>query len=440
MSPVQIWVEPPFFSTGYEEEIFLRHCGPVWRKIGIPFSLAMLFAEGMSGLCLSNRLPFFVPAVVAGVTAFTFSHPNPAHCAGKAAPEVVLTLAPSETNPRNSEGDFISLKDGRILLIYTHFTGGGGDNSTAHLASRVSTDHGVTWSDSDELVLANEGGENVMSVSLLRLQDDRIALLYLRKNSWSDCRPRIRFSSDEARTWSESQEIIPDSETGYYVVNNDRMIQLASGRLLIPSAMHSNSADEKFSGQGTLVCYISDDGGNHWQRSKGTLDGRPGDGAEGPRTTLQEPGVVERRDGSVLMFIRTNGGSQYFSTSADQGNTWTLPVPSSLLSPVSPASIERIPKTGDLVAIWNDHSAIPADLKEKRTPLSAAISKDDGKTWLPSRTLFASKTGWYCYTALLWSDEDTLLLAHCAGDRATGNGLSLSQVTRVPLLWLYETP
>ena len=129
-----------------------------------------------------------------------------------------------------------------------------------------------------------------MSVSLLRLQDDRIALLYLRKNSWTDCRPWMRVSSDEARTWSEPQEIIPERESGYYVVNNDRMIQLTSGRLLIPAAQHSDSSDEKFNGQGTLVCYFSDDGGSHWQRSKDTLDGRPADRGAGKRTLAQTRG------------------------------------------------------------------------------------------------------------------------------------------------------
>lgn len=37
--------------------------------------------------------------------------------------KTVLQLNPGENNPRNSEGDFVRLKDGRIMFIYTHFTG-----------------------------------------------------------------------------------------------------------------------------------------------------------------------------------------------------------------------------------------------------------------------------------------------------------------------------
>jgi len=127
------------------------------------------------------------------------------------APVVALELGISEGNPRNSEGDFVRLKDGGLLFIYTRFTGGGDDHDRADLVSRVSADGGVSWSDHDAPVVGNEGGLNVMSVSLLRLHDGRIALFYLQKNSLTDCRPVVRFSSDEAVSWSAPTDIIPES-------------------------------------------------------------------------------------------------------------------------------------------------------------------------------------------------------------------------------------
>src|SRR5687768_7695305 len=57
----------------------------------------------------------------------------------------IKLLPPGPGNPRNSEGAFITLKDGRLLFIYTHFTGGGSDHAAAHLASRSSRDGGKTW-------------------------------------------------------------------------------------------------------------------------------------------------------------------------------------------------------------------------------------------------------------------------------------------------------
>ncbi len=75
-------------------------------------------------------------------------------------------------NPRNSEGDFITLRNGKILFIYTRYTGGsGGDNDNAHLAARYSGNKGNPWSSESHKIIDQEGKMNVMSVSLLRLQN-----------------------------------------------------------------------------------------------------------------------------------------------------------------------------------------------------------------------------------------------------------------------------
>lgn len=391
-----------------------------------PLQLFFCFLVNLSA-SVPNLLRAGLIASVGIVPSFAAEHPVE-----------VLDLSPTAANPRNSEGDFIQLQDGRLLFIYTHFTGGHGDESTAHLASRVSHDGGLTWSQNDKVEVPNEGTENIMSVSLLRLQNNRIALLYARKNSLFDCRPYLRFSDDEAATWSEPVEVIPESEIGYYVVNNDRLVQLSDGRLLVPNSLHLNSKEDGFSGHGIMICYYSDDDGQHWTRSTIELDGRPLPGASVSRILLQEPGVVQRTDGSLLMFIRTDSGAQYFSTSHDGGDTWTRPWASPLLSPRSPASIERNPATGNLIAVWNDHQNIPAGLQLKRTPLSIAVSTDDGATWSTSQTLFDSPSGWYCYTAMEWLGDHTLLLGHCSGDRSKNNGLARSQITRVPLSWIDE--
>jgi hypothetical protein len=56
------------------------------------------------------------------------------------------------------------------------------------------------------------------------------------------------------------------------------------------------------------MCYLSDDQGRSWRRSKSTLIGRA---ADGRRITLQEPGVVELAGGRLLMYARTDAGSQF---------------------------------------------------------------------------------------------------------------------------------
>ncbi|HLU90091.1 MAG TPA: sialidase family protein [Cyclobacteriaceae bacterium] len=339
-----------------------------------------------------------------------------------------LILNPGENNPRNSEGDFIQLNDGRILFVYSHYYGeSSSDHGTAHLAGRYSEDQGQTWTEEDELILPNEGGMNVMSVSLLRLQNGDIAMFYLRKNNTDDCIPMMRISKDEAKTWSEAVPCITDRE-GYFVLNNDRVIQLENGRLLLAVAQHA-APGEEWGGMGKIFSYYSDDNGQTWKSSPEL--------ANPDSIVLQEPGVVELKDGTIMMFIRSNAGVQMLAYSQDQGETWSDLEKSTLVSPVSPATIERIPKTGDLLAVWNNNLADDPDIARLRTPLNAAISKDEGRTWESIKTLEDDPDGWYCYTAMDFVD-DHVLLGYCAGNRPQGTGLSVTNVTRLGVDWLYN--
>lgn len=349
--------------------------------------------------------------------------------------EIALSLQPTEANPRNSEGDFITLRDGRILLVYTHFDGGAGDAASSYLAGRYSSDGGKTWTTEDTLILPNEGKQNTMSVSLLRLEDGRIAMFYLRKNSpQHDNRPRVRFSEDEAQTWSEPVDCVPESADGYYVLNNDRVIQLRTGRLVAPLAQHFGEGWRKWTPHAVMVCYLSDDGGKTWRRSAEEL-GR--DKLAPPHPIVQEPGVVELADGRLMMFCRTDAGSQFVSFSEDGGEHWSPLEASTLKSPLSPATIERIPDSEDLLLVWNDHSQIEGSLKGKRTPLSVAISRDHGQSWSTAKNIETNPHGWFCYTAMEFVG-DHVLLAYCGGDRRENNGLAVLHVARLPLKWCYN--
>ena len=358
------------------------------------------------------------------IIAIVLIFPGRSALAGKIHKETLLVIEPSKTNPRNSEGDIIELTEGRLCLMYTRFRGGSSDHATADLAMRTSDNGGKSWSD-DKIVVRCTGGLNVMSVSLLRLANDEIALFYLRKTSKEDCRPLMCISTDEAQTWSPPTVCITD-EVGYYVLNNDRAVQLQSGRIVLPVAWHQGPG-QKWDRAGVVMCYLSDDKGKSWRRSKGSFKGYAPDGR---RITLQEPGVVQLNDGRLMMFMRTNAGSQYICFSEDGGETWSKAQPSNLASPLSPATIERIPWTGDLLCVWNDHSGVHPYPKGRRTPLCLAVSKDEGTTWSTSHILENNPDGWYCYTAMTFV-KDRLLLAYCAGDKKIG-GLNRLKVVAIP--------
>jgi Neuraminidase (sialidase) len=358
------------------------------------------------------------------------------------ANDIVLELLSGPGNPRNSEGAFATLSDGRLLFAYTRFEGtSGSDHGTAVIAARTSADDGRTWSREDRVLVPNEGECNVMSVSLLRLHDGRLALFYCRKNTLLDCRHWLRTSTDDGATWSEATCCIP--APGYFVVNNDRIVQLRSGRLIMPTALHRCKgfapklvSHEHFDGRGIALFFLSDDGGATWHESKDwwALPVRASSG-------LQEPGVVELKGGRLWAWCRTSTGRQWELFSRDRGETWSAPRPSRFRSPNGPLSLKRIPATGDLLAVWNDHSGRyplpPSDRKpnQRRCPLALAISRDEGKTWRHHRALEDDFERGYCYTAIHFT-ADAVLLAYCCAP-IKGGQLRDTRLRRCTLDWLY---
>ena|SRR5690606_10915761 len=344
-------------------------------------------------------------------------------------PRITLDLQPGHNNPRNSEGDFITLNDGRIMFIYSKYVGeSSSDHAPASLAARYSSDGGLTWTSQDEIVVPNEGGMNVMSVSLLRLQSGEIALFYLRKNSTEDCIPMLRISRDEARSWSEAIPCITDKQ-GYFVLNNARVIQLKDGRLMMAVALHNTPGGE-WKGQADLFAYYSDDNGQTWISSKKV----PND----TDIVTQEPGLIELKDGRIMMYIRASGGFQQLSYSSDRGGTWSPIETSNIPSPLSPATIEKVPGSNDWLLVWNNNDGSNPELKGKRTPITAAISSDEGKTWKYLKNIEDDPDGWYCYIAIHFVDEDNVLLGYCAGNRPAGTSLSVTHITHATKDWLYQ--
>ena len=109
---------------------------------------------------------------------------------------------------------------------------------------------------------------------------------------------------------------------------------------------------------------------------------------------------------------------------------------------------KRIPRTGDLLAVWNDHSQLPEAWRAVDashpdpqrppasglcTPLTIAISRDEGKTWEHAKNIETDPAGWYCYTAMEFTGERVLL-----GYAPGGSGLSRlsrSVVKVIDLSW-----
>jgi hypothetical protein len=350
----------------------------------------------------------------------------------------VLELPPRSGNPRNSEGAFLAGKDGRILFVYSHFIGeSGSDHAKARLALRTSGDEGQTWSDDSFITTPREDeAMNVMSVSLLRLQNGDVGLFYLLRFSWHDMRMWMRRSADDGRTWSDALQCMPAA--GYYVVNNDRVVRLASGRLIIPAARHPARADRNEAAavdwRGHATFFLSDDDGRTWRESAGfcTLP------VVHTKSGLQEPGIVELPDGRLWGWARTDLGRQYEMFSLDRGETWTLPAPSRFTAPNSPLSMKRVPATERVLAVWNPAPAYETRVLTRpggdRTPLVLAMGSGPTTGWSPAQIIDGPEepTSGYSYTAIHFTKTD-VLLAYCAGGEADKSRLARLRIRKIPL-------
>jgi sialidase-1 len=334
-----------------------------------------------------------------------------------------IVFSATMKNPRYTEGSLVELNNGDLLLAVTEFVDGGSDFSRVRIVARRSSDRGRTWQ--DPVVLQETTGKlNVMSVTLRRLHaphDRTIAFFYLQKNAVDDLRVFVRFSRDECRTFSEP--ILVTSQDGYHVMNNDRVTQLSTGRLLVPLASTSNvSTVNHFVSR----CWISDDAGKSWRPGKGQVDL--------PKRGAMEPEIVELRDGRLLMITRTQLGYIAASYSEDGGDSWSNPRPlGNLQAPEAPATIRRIPSTGDLLLVWNNVFKDGAGHGGRRTPLTAAISTDDGQTWQHVRNLETDETRTFSYVSVLFSQGK----AHLSYWDNIGRSYS-TRHRAVPISWFYE--
>jgi len=341
---------------------------------------------------------------------------------------------------RSGEGCVVSSSDGALCIIYGDFHGPS-DHDHATLLKRYSRDGGITWTSPEEVRHTPEGGLNVMSVSLLRLADGRVGCAYLDKHSTDDCRPRFMVSGDETLTWSEPQLMV--DRMGYYVVNNDRLVQLSNGRLLAPYAFYEPGAIVQRTPEGSLCgCLLSDDAGTSWRlpqhehriqsecvlRPQLVLDGDPDTEAFLARKTIvaQEPGVVELLDGRVMMWVRTNGGYAYRCQSEDGGDTWTsFQAIAEFAMPCGPQSIWRLPGHERLIMLYNDREGVPfGDPRFMwRTPLSIAVSDDDGASWQRHAALETDDSVNYCYYSLCFFDGRAIC-TYYQGVASTGDGVT----------------
>lgn len=365
----------------------------------------------------------------------------------KTAGKEVLRLRPDKTYTRHSEGAFLRLKDGSILYAWSRFTGSFADSAPSDIVGCRSYDEGETWGETKTLLRAKDfGTHNIMSVSLMRMENGDLGLFFGSRAKPNVSLHHLARSADDGETFYTSLVYSNSSRPGYYVLNNDRVIRTRSGRLIAPLACHRGGynydhADEGESAQKWSLDYAaydtflySDDDGRTWQESADTVH-PPFVSGNG----LQEPGIIEKENGVLWAWARTDHCYQYEMFSFDGGNHWTQAQPSRFTSACSPMQIRRNPADGSLISVWNPIPNYNGRLEAGtspfggRTPLVYAVSRDDGLTWTEPVVIEGREDAGYCYPCVFFTKDSSMLVGYCAGLPEDGDMLAACTVRKIAL-------
>ena len=355
--------------------------------------------------------------------------------------KIICELKPSENNNRNSEGAFLKLKNGDLLYAYTRYQDQGwADHAKADIYGILSKDDGDSFGEPFLLFTSDSvGADNVMSVSLMRMQNGDLGVFYLQKhNDRLSCIPWLARSYDEGKTWDSHVRCI--AEDGYYVLNNDRVIALDNGRLIMPVSQHRRDGGKYMPGE--VRIYASDDDGVTWKKLADGIQMAVPAGLRrenpGYLQNCMEPGVVQLKDGTLWCYIRTVLGRQYESYSADNGETWSEPVPSPFTAPDSPMCGKKL-RNGKFFLVWNPipiyngKNRYPdGHFTGGRSPLVYTVLDEMG-TYTPEPTVLEEDSdAGFCYCAIYETDNGDILLGYCAGNREDGGCLNKIRIRKIP--------
>ncbi len=337
----------------------------------------------------------------------------------------VIVYEATAEHPRYTEGSIVELSDGSLLNATTEFSASTDDFARARIIGKTSIDGGRTWGSARELQ-KDVGKLNVLGTTLRWLpgnaESPRLGMIYSVTQGYDSIQVFLKTSEDDAKTFGEP--LLISNHPGYNIVVSDRLTQLKSGRLIAPTSW---TADIIKVNHMVCFCYYSDDGGMTWKKGVGEVDL--------PKRGAMEPDVVELKDGRLMMIMRNQLGTISVSYSEDTGENWSEPgTLSNLKAPESPATIRQIPSTGDLLLIWSDTYTPDADHGGRRTPLTAAVSSDDGRTWNHVRNLESDSTHTYAYTSLAFI-RDRAVMSYWDEDSKTGH--YSSRFRSLPVSWFY---
>lgn len=188
----------------------------------------------------------------------------------------------------------------------------------------TSADDGQTWA-GPEPIVSPPGQTRAYDPALWHDPAGRLWLFYnqanLQDKDFSVWAMTTRDSGAATPRWSQPRKIdLPAA----FAFRLNKPTVLTTGEWLLPITWARSAPQKWFAGKDQLQgVAISTDAGNTWA-FHGSV--------EAPFWALENM-IVERRDGTLWMLIRTGSGVIWQSTSQDRGRTWSVGTPTTFVNP-----------------------------------------------------------------------------------------------------------
>ncbi len=236
-----------------------------------------------------------------------------------------------------------------------------GEDQNNYVILVTSGDDGMTWT--EEKVIIDPDGEGPV-----RAFDPQM-WLDPEGRMWAFWAQAIRHEGTVGGAWAIVSEN-PDDEDAQWSaprrltdgVMMNKPFVLSSGEWCLPASTWRQTDQ-------SARIVVSNDKGKSWQV-------RGGSHVPKEVRSYDEHMIVERKDGSLWMLVRTSYGIGE-SVSTDRGRTWSEVKPSEIAHPSARFFLQRL-DSGNLLLVKHG----PIDERTGRSHLMAFVSEDDGLTWL----------------------------------------------------------
>jgi predicted neuraminidase len=219
--------------------------------------------------------------------------------------------------------------------------------------------------------------------------------------TWSTSRIAAKISRDRGLTWSDA--FIVSWEAGMMI--RSRPILLSDGAYLLP-VYHETGHDPDRTAPDTCSLFLRyDTQRREWTESNRVFS----------RLGNLQAAAVELAPGRLLALCRRGGdyepgddGNVVRTESSDGGKTWTPGEETDFPNPNAAVELIKL-RNGHLLFIYNNSHT-------ERTPLAAAVSMNQGRTW-PHRRNLAEGPGSFSYPTAIQTKDGRIHVTYTSDER-----------------------